>query len=272
MHHCGTEQLLAAVHTRYWILSGRRESRKVTRSCLNCFRLNPSELPIKMGDLPKDRVTRYLRPFAISGIDYAGPMLIRESRRRGRVHTSKTYIALFICFNTKTIHLELVTDLTTEAFMAALRRFTGRRGICSRLYSDNSTNFVGAAKELNEVYGFLKENEEEIHTQLARQKIEWCFIPTRAPHFGGLWESAVKSVKRQFYAVAKKLVLTYEECYTLLVEIKAVVNSRPMILTPCSNPYDLSVLTPAHFLVGEVLFQPAQKNYLDIPDKYLSRW
>ncbi|XP_018359704.1 PREDICTED: uncharacterized protein LOC108758957 [Trachymyrmex cornetzi] len=224
-----------------------------------------------MGDLPKERVTGYIRPFAISGVDYAGPIFIRESRRRGRHPTFKAYIALFICLNTRAIHLELVTDLTTEAFLAALRRFTGRRGICSRLISDNGTNFVGASRELKELYAFLKEKEDTIQTLLAKQKIEWSFIPPRAPNFGGSWESAIKIVKRKFYAVTKGLVLTFEKCYTLLVEIEAVVNSRP--ITPCSNdPQDLSVLTPAHFLVGDFLFQPVQRNYVDVFDKYLSRW
>lgn len=201
-----------------------------------------------MGDLLETRVAGFKRPFAICGVDYAGPIQIRESRRRGRIPTSKAYIALFICFHTKAIHLELVTNLTT--FLAALHRFTGRRGICSRIFSDNGTNFVGAARELGELYDFLKREKETIYAQLAKQKIEWQFIPPRSPNFGGLWESAVKRTKHHFNTVTKGLILTFEECYTLLVGIEAVLNSRP--ITPCSNdPQDLSVLTPSHFLVGD---------------------
>ncbi|XP_071640851.1 uncharacterized protein [Temnothorax longispinosus] len=207
LHHCGTEQLLATVRQRYWVLSGRREARKVTCWCLNCFRLRPPNIQVKMGDLPEERITGYLRPFAISGVDYAGPIMIRKSRRRGRVHTSNAYIALFICFSTKAIHIELVTDMTTEAFLAALQRFINRRGICSSLYSDNGTNFVGASRELQELYNFVKNNGAAIQDQLARQKIVWNFIPPRAPNFGGLWEAAVKSTKRHFYAVTKGLTL-----------------------------------------------------------------
>lgn len=268
--HCGSEQLLAAVRQKYWTLSGRREARKATRSCLNCFRLHPSRVQAKMGDLPKARITGFIRPFAISGVDYAGPLRVRESRRRGRVHISKAYVALFVCFNSKAVHLELVTDLT-EAFMAALRRFTGRRGICSQLHSDNATNFVGAAKELKEVYEFLSQQKETIQEELTKQKIDWQFIPPRAPNFGGLWESAVKSIKKYFYAVTKGLMLTLEECYTLLVEIEAVLNSRPLTAV-LTDPQNLSVLTPSHFLIGDYILQPAQRSYLDIPDTKLSRW
>lgn len=271
LHHCGAEQLRTSVRQKYWILSGRREARKVTRSCVSCFRWKPISAQVKMGSLPAPRVTGYVRPFAISGVDYAGPIKIRESRRRGRMHTSKAYVALFICFNTKAVHLELVTDLTTECFMAALRRFTGRRGNCQQLYSDNATNFVGAARELEQIYDFLRKGEQEIRTELASQRIEWHFIPPRAPNFGGLWESNIKSMKRHFYVVTKGLVLTFEECYTLLIGIEAVLNSRPLTAIS-SDVRDLTVLTPSHFLIGERLSQPVEKEYREVPDNKLKRW
>jgi len=207
LHHCRTEQLLASVRQRYWSLSGRREASKVTRFCLDYFRLHARSTQVKMGDLPEARVAGFKYPFTICGVDYAGPIQIRESRRRGRIPTSKTYNALFICFHTKAIHLELVTNLTTEGFLAALHRFTDRRGICSRIFSDNGTNFVGAARELSELYDFLKREEEIIYSQLAKQRIEWQFIPPRSPNFGSLWESAVKRTKHHFNTVTKGLVL-----------------------------------------------------------------
>lgn len=271
LHHCGSEQLLASIRQRYWIVSGRKETRKITRSCLNCFRLRPKSTQVKMGDLPTARVTGYVRPFTISGVDYAGPIQIRESRRRGRTHTSKAYIALFICFNTKAVHIELVTDLTTESFLAALRRFIGRRGNCLQLYSDNATNFTGAARELTDIYDFVRKKQEVIQSELTNQRIEWHFIPSRAPNFGGLWKTHIKSMKKHFYAVTKGLVLTFEECYTLLVGIEAVLNSRP--LTPLTNNVqDLAALTPSHFLIGERLSQPVERSYLDLPNNRLKLW
>lgn len=217
LNHCGPEQLLASVRQNYWILSGRKEARKITRSCLNCFRLRPKSAQVQMGDLPVARVTGYIRPFTISRVDYAGPIKIKERRQRGSALIYKAYIVLFICFSTKAVHLELVTDLTSESFLAALRRFTGRIGNCTKLYSDNATNFVGAARELADLYNFLKERQEAIQTALADQKIEWNFIPPRALNFGGLWEANIKSMKKHFYVVTQGLILTFEECYTLLV-------------------------------------------------------
>lgn len=271
LHHCGPEQLLASIRQKYWILSDRREARKITRSGINCFRLQPKDTQVKMGDLPEVRVKGYVRLFAISGVDYAGPIKVRESRRRGRIHTSKVYIALFVCFNTKAVHIELVTDLTTESFIAELRRITGRRGNCQKLYTDNATNFVGAAREITELFNFLREKKDIIQEELTNQRIKWHFIPPRAPNFGGLWEANIKSMKKHFYAVTQGLVLTFEECYTLLVGIEAVLNSSP--LTPLSNDVrDLSVLTPAHFLIGERLLQPMEDSYLNDLDNRLKRW
>lgn len=155
--------------------------------------------------------------------------------------------------------------------MAALRRFVARRGMCSQLYSDNATNFVSAARELREIYEFLANNEKEIGEKLANQKIEWKFILPSSPHFGGLWEAAVNAMKRHLNTVTRGLIQTYEEYNTLLIEIEAVLNSRP--LTPLSaDPNDLVALTPAHFLIGDSLLEPVQNNFVDVSDNNLSRW
>jgi len=72
-----------------------------------------------MGELPSLRV-RPARPFLTTGIDYAGPISIRLGPPRSK-QISKGYIAIFVCFVTKAIHIELVTSLSTNAFMAALK-------------------------------------------------------------------------------------------------------------------------------------------------------
>ena len=97
-----------------------------------------------MGNLPKDRLVSS-RPFQIIGVDFAGP-IPTFLKIRGKV-PYKSYIAVFICFSTKAVHLECVSDLSSDAFIAALTRLVGRRGVPSKLYCDNATNFVGANKK-----------------------------------------------------------------------------------------------------------------------------
>lgn len=138
-----------------------------------------------MAPLPKQRV-QGTYPFAVTGVDFAGPLIIRSGVRR--VVGIKAWIAVFVCFVTRAIHLETVEDLTSKAFIAALRRFMSRRGHCKTIYSDNGTNFVGAQRELSSYV-------QGVGSLMAQEGIEWRFNPPSAPHFGGLWESAVKSAK-----------------------------------------------------------------------------
>ncbi len=124
----------------------------------------------------------------------------------------KAYIGIFVSLSVKAVHLELVTDLTSDAFIACLRRFIARRGLPTLIWSDNGTNFVGASRQLKEVHDFLKTNtnHEAVCNYLSTQKVEWRFIPQRAPHFGGIWEAAVKSVKTQLRKILGEVKLTYE--------------------------------------------------------------
>jgi hypothetical protein len=123
--------------------------RPVLHRCLPCFKLKAAASQQLMGQLPSARVT-VSRPFLNAGIDYVGPFEIKSGNTRSKT-TTKCYIALFICMATKAIHLELLSNLTSEAFIAALKRFTARRGLIDHLYSDNGSNFVGA----NRVEGIL---------------------------------------------------------------------------------------------------------------------
>lgn len=270
--HAGSQTVLHNLRLKYWIPSGKNAIKNVIRSCITCFRACPKITNQHMGNLPKQRVIE-ANPFEITGVDFGGPMMIRESHRRGKVHTSKCYIAVFICFVTKAIHLELVTSLTTEAFIATLKRFISRRGNCKHIYSDNATNFQGSKNELNEIYKLLtnQPNSNKITKELTNKQISWHFIPPRSPHFGGLWESSVKSVKTHIKKVIGEALLTFEEYSTLLSEIEFCLNSRP--LTPLSNdPSDLSPLTPNHFLLGYSSIGLEEINLTQINDNKLSRW
>ncbi|CAH2226596.1 jg5547 [Pararge aegeria aegeria] len=219
-----------------------------------------------MGDLPRDR-THLVFPFLHTGIDYAGPVLIADRRGRG-CRLTKSYICIFVCFAVKALHLELVTDLSKESFLAALHRFIGRRGKPQTISSDNGTTFVGAS---NDIYNFFKTYSDDIQTEATNKGIDFKFIPPYSPHFGGLWESAVKSVKHHLRRILSLTHLTFEEMSTCLVQIEAILNSRP--LTPLSSdPSDLSCLTPAHFLIGRTFLTVPQPPLDNENIKQLERY
>ncbi|XP_050309975.1 uncharacterized protein LOC126745960 [Anthonomus grandis grandis] len=169
-----------------------------------------------MGDLPASRVSQ-VKPFLHTGVDYAGPFNVMMSRYRG-------------------CRTKLVSSLSTEAFLAASRRFVARRGRFQHLYSDCGSNFIGASKQLNNF----------IVKSAASEGITWHFNPPFAPHFGGLWEAGVKY-------------------------IEAFLNSRP--LTPFSNdPNDMTARTPGHFLTLEPLSVPPELDVTSLPVRQLDRW
>ena len=261
--HSGNQATLCAVRQTYWPVGGRNLIRKLIHSCVKCTRVKPKLSNQKMGNLPVQRL-QPVRPFYISGVDYAGPFLIKEGKTR-KMRKVKAYIALFICFSTKAIHLELVGDLTSDSFLGCMKRFIARRGNVAEIFSDNGTNFTGAERLMFESF------RSNLPEHVSNNKTKFHFIPPRSPHFGGLWERAVRSVKHHLHRVMGDASLTYEEFYTLLTGIEACLNSRP--ITPLSlDPHDLDALTPGHFLIGAPLTAPIEDDVRAIPLTRLSRW
>lgn len=162
LFHCGPLNLLASLREKFWPISGRKLAKEIVHKCVTCYRVKPKNIEQLMGSLPKARTTS-LYPFFNTGMDYAGPFQIRDKKSR-RYKLTKCYIALFICMSTRAMHIELVSDLTAEGFIAALRRFVVRRGRPQALFSDNATNYVGANAQLKEL---------ALHTLVVCGKLEY---------------------------------------------------------------------------------------------------
>lgn len=259
--HGGTQ--LTYTRTQYWIIDTRKAVRNQIHKCVTCHRHSQKSQNQLMGSLPEPRFN-FTRSFLHTGIDYAGPFKILTIRKPGPRQTTKSWVAVFVCLCTKAIHLEVVSRLTSEAFLAAFTRFRGRRGLPTKMYSDNSTTFSGAKNELDEDVRLMKEQlEPELANVILKNDVQWMFIPPHAPHWGGIWEAGVKSMKHHVKRVIGDSMYTYEETETILVEIEAVLNSRP--LCPVTNdPDDLSVLTPGHFIIGEPLLSPPRPSLLEV--------
>ncbi|XP_076301920.1 uncharacterized protein LOC143220059 [Lasioglossum baleicum] len=145
-----------------------------------------------------------------------------------------------------------------------------RRGICKNIYSDNGTNFVGANNELIALQQTLSKDEKFNHFLTAKE-ISWHFMPALSPHFGGLWEAAVKSFKHHMKRVVGIELFTHEQFTTFVIEVEAILNSRP--LTPLSSdPNDMSALTPGHFLIGGSLTCITETDFSQTPSNRLSTW
>ena len=200
LHHEGVEYIRNEVKKRFWIFGLRNALRAVKHNCVRCRLFSNSQLP-QMSDLSVDRVTREVRTFTNTRVDYFGPFEVKLFRP-----TAKKWVCLFTCFSVRAVHLELVDSLNKAACIDAVHRFTARRGQPKSIISDNGTNFVGAAREFKEEFQDLK--AIEITASLAEQGIKWTFNPPAAPHFGGVWECLVRSCKKALFNVLGKQSLT----------------------------------------------------------------
>lgn len=268
--HGGIQVTIQYLRHKYRIIHDRSIVQKFIRTCQRCFRYKAAGYKQIMGDLPSPRV-QPSAPFTHTGVDFAGHFEVKSSSLRKAPYV-KCYIAVFVCLAVKAIHLELVEDLSTSAFIAAFRRFASRRGIPAHIYSDNGTNFVGASNELPRLLTkSTNEQSKEVVTALIKDGTQWHFIPPHAPHFGGLWEAGVKSTKHHLKRILGETRIQHQPFNTMLTQIEAVLNSRPLCpLT--ADPDDLQVLTPGHFLIGRPLNVLPEPDYRFIKQNRLNHY
>ena len=163
-----------------------------------------------------------------------------QGRGRSRV---KRYLCLFVCLQTHCCHLEMATSLETDAFVNALTRIVARRGWPKLMLSGNGSNYVGAAREIQELVD--SKDQEKIRRLTSNQGIEWQFNPPEAPHFGGLFKRMIKSAKWAIYAILNEADVNDEELQTVFTGAESLLNSRPLtIATVSGDVHDETVLTP----------------------------
>ncbi|KAK2561737.1 hypothetical protein P5673_015113 [Acropora cervicornis] len=164
--HAGREHVLSVIRQSFWILRGRSLVRQILRKCVSCRRRNAPTLKQVMADLPKERLVPYQPPFTYTGLDFFGPFYVKRSRS-----TAKVYGCIFVCFNSRAIHIEDVSLLETDTFIQALLRFISVRGCPKEIWSDNGTNFTGAEKELRLLVQGM--SDERIKSELHSREVEW---------------------------------------------------------------------------------------------------
>ena len=237
--HAGVNSTLTALRQSYWVPSGRQRVKTLIDKCVTCRKVSgtaynaPDPPP-----LPKSRMQQ-TQPFEVTGVDYTGALYVRNAGIE-----TKVYICLFTCATTRAIHLEVVEDLTVETFLLAFRRFASRKSLPRKLISDNASTFVSANNELKELF-----QSHALKETLAREGIEWLFIPKRAPWYGGFWERLIGLTKSTIKKVLGRAAVNLCTLQTIVVEVEAILNDRPLTYVS-SDIKDEEALTPAHLLYG----------------------
>ena len=133
---------------------------------------------------------------------------------------------------------------------------------------------MGANNEIKQLYAFLKQqdNQKAIADHCSQLMIQWKSIPEHSPHFGGLWEATVKSTKSHLRKIMGTVKLNFEELTTILTQVEACLNSRPLVPMTSIDGEGVESLTPGHFLIGRPLCAlPEQSNTPKNPS-LLKRW
>ena len=254
----------------YWILGCSSAVSDLISQCVTCRKLRGQLQNQKMADLPTDRVDP-APPFTYCGVDFFGPFLVKEGRKE-----VKRYGCIFTCLTCRAIHIEVANSLDTDSFINALRRFVSIRGPIRSLRSDRGTNFVGAMRELREELN--KMDTGRVSDFLLQKGCDFFEFRPNVPsasHMGGVWERQIRTVRNVLASMLSKLgcQLDDELLRTLMCEVTAIVNSRPLSVDNLNDPLSAEPLTPNHLLTmkSKVLLPPPG-SFMS-PDLYTrKRW
>ena len=237
--HYGVHHVVANIRLKWWIPRIRQVVRRVLKKYITCLRLKGKAYSTGPPPPLPDYRVQDVNPFQHVGLDYTGALRTRDQE--------KVYVLLFICATTRAVHLELCDSMSSEDFMLALRRFTARRSFPSLIVSDNAPTFHQASNYLHQL-----KQDAGVGAFIGSKGCEWRTIPVGAPWFGGMWERCVGIVKSGLRAVIGRALLSKNELNTVLAEVEAAINSKP--LTYVYNELDEPLLlTPAHLLHGRAL-------------------
>ncbi len=268
--HAPLNQTLFELRAKYHILKGRSEIRRILHHCYECRRMKAQPYGQMMGQLPADRV-KANPAFHTVGVDTAGPFKLRRKEVGGNVMVDR-HIILFTCFSTRAIHLEVLNNLSTESVIMSIKELCSRRGVPRTIWSDNAKSFQKCSRELQKLY---KSIDKEKLTRLCLQlpePVSWQFIPERAPHFGGVWERMVRSVKTALRATLSRSQLEENLFRHTVTVVEGQINARP-ISSISEGVEDALPLTPAHLMYGRSLTQlPDNIGRDDVKDKVGIKW
>ncbi|XP_062592880.1 uncharacterized protein LOC134254337 [Saccostrea cucullata] len=254
----------------YWITGAKRLVSSVINHCVTCKRLRGKVQEQIMSNLPLER-TSAGPPFSIVGVDTFGPWEVVAPKTRGGLAHSKRWAILFTCMATRAVHIELVDEMSSSAFVNALRRFVCIRGSVKEFCSDRGTNFVGALDALR-VDGVCVE-QGPVQEFLNKSGIIWKFNPPHASHMGGSWERMIGMARKILNTMLfqHKGQLTHEVLHTFMYEVSAIINSRPV--TPIStDPENPIIISPAMLLTQKTGFDPVPDLDDDVRNLYKTGW
>ena len=269
-HTLGYNALKSEVHAEYAIHGLGKLIDKVNSRCQECRLRRAKLVTQQMAPIPRIRCAEQVHPFYKTGLDFAGPFNIKMGRAKARKPVS---VLILTCLQVRAVHFEVTDGQTTKHVLNALSRFADIRGVPDTIISDNQTSFHKADKDLREWMQNINFDELVQKTGMDfkpnSKGIRWIFNPPVSPHFGGIYETIVKAMKRALYATIKNADLDDDEFRTAVSGAMSILNSRP--ICPTGRHDDLETLTPDHFLkshLGGAVFPPNTETSMNMRERY----
>ena len=243
--HKGVDSTLAKFREEYYVPYGSRLAKKVRQRCTLCRLIDLHTLSQKMGSIPL-HLLEEAPVYNFIQLDIFGPWKARgEVQKRT---TGKIWGVLFVCLNSKAVHIEFIPGYSTEDFLMGFLRFGSLRGWPARVYSDPGSQLTAADEELKAVWAGM--DQDRIQSTAASHRTEWHFSPADSPHRQGVVESLIKSVKRCVKVFSgHQHRLSWQEYATLGYECADMMNSRPLGIKSDSDDV-MEVLTPNSLILG----------------------
>ena len=261
--HQGRNLTLAKMRSSgFWIIGARGLVTSLTHQCVVCRVHRAKPMIPQMSSLPPERSDQS-PPFTYCGVDCFGPFMVKERRS-----VLKRYGLMVTCLASRAVHIEVLDDMSTSAFINSIRNVTAIRGHISEIWCDQGTNFVGALSELTEK-GVLK----------------FKLNPPGASHMGGVWERMIRTARNVFQSLLKSHSeqLDTSSLRTLMYEVMAIINSRPlsavteedmpltpnMLLTMKSN---ITLPPPSNFADADVYSRKRWRAVQHLANVFWKRW
>ena len=236
--HLGIQSTVNKIRlSGFWISKARQAVKTVLGKCMICKKFNSLSFKYpRVTNLPKHRVN-LIKPYLHTGIDYTGHVWVKTDSG-----VQKMYILVFTCLNIRSIHIELISDMSTHSFILAFIRFTNLYGIPSHIYSDNARSFIAGCDLLEEVF-----TSSEYSEKFLVYNIKHIKIPLYSAWVGSVWERMIRTIKSCLYKVIGRSKVNYFDLITILSDIQNAINARPLTYR-CSSDSDLEIITPNHFI------------------------
>ena len=249
--HTQVDTVVSFVRNDIWIIGARKLASAFDRKCIDCLRKRQARAEQVMGDLPECRVSEEFPAWSSVNMDLFGPLEVRdEVVKRGPRVCKKIWGIIFVCTRTRGVYLDVASDYSTESVLHAVRRLLALKGNVRLIISDRGSQLLAAEKELKS----WREgwDEKDLIRFGATKHLEWQFVMPASQHQNGSAEvmiKYIKGIKNSYLRALGDVKLTYNETYTMMLEVANLCNERPIGLKP-NEDSDPCYLSPNSLFLG----------------------